>query len=305
MSLGLEIVQTQIEHITGIWDLVEAMGYPGANIFIPVEERILLHRTKPLPVPIDDPTSKRLFRLTMEFLGKGSTLDEDLNSALLVPCLEEMQPGPGGRFRNELLRVSDQLSNLVGSPPTQSPGKRTAPNVYLDHALNKTIGNLVHSATVHHGHIRHSVNHVMPLAESTIGVGSRLLAGIDSEISRTRDILRYMKTDSRTLSDLLGRSPTRGEQFTAYLRFLEEERDIFRGLFESALIIQHNLKELYTYCIWYTDDLTTQNQHPPPRETPVTLKDVTRSIRNLLNRVEIVQMAGVGSNVSGTKARRL
>ncbi|KAJ6562827.1 hypothetical protein DFH09DRAFT_1082783 [Mycena vulgaris] len=174
------------EHITGIWSLVEAMGYPGANIFVPVEERILFSSAKPFPVPSGDPGSKRLFRLMMDFLGQGSTLDEDLNSSLLIPCLEEMQPGPGESFRNELLQVLDNLSKLSSPQPS---GKRDATHIELDRALSKTIDSLVRRTTAHHGHIRRSVEHILPLAETTVQIGSRLLAGIESEILRTREVL--------------------------------------------------------------------------------------------------------------------
>ncbi|KAJ7166610.1 hypothetical protein C8R46DRAFT_1219019 [Mycena filopes] len=248
MPVGLEIIHAHVEHITGIWGLVEAIGYPGGNIFVPVEERILLSRANPLPVPVGDLASKRMLRLMTEFLGRGSTLDEDLVYNLLLPCLTELQAGSGETLRNETL---DSLSKLSTPPPTEPASKRQAPHVALDRKLDRTITSLASKAKAHHHQIMGAVESILPLAESSVQVGSRLLTGIESEMQRAGEFLQCTpKTDSRTLSDLLEMSSSRSAQFTAYSNFLQSEAKAMRTLLESVSIIRDNLKELQRYCVW-------------------------------------------------------
>ncbi|KAJ7145745.1 hypothetical protein C8R44DRAFT_845149, partial [Mycena epipterygia] len=266
MLLGLEIVQTHIEHITGIWDLVENFTFPS-EAFAGASRR-----------PRQQTTIQAVYCSALEFLRKGSTLDEDLTSALLVLCLGEMSSG--GIFRNEVL---DTVSKLSSPQPAQEAAKRHAPHVELDRALNKTIEELVRRTTLHHRRISRSVEHILLLADSTVKVGSQLLAGFESEILRTSQVLHHMKTEPRTQ-----RSASRTAQFNAYLKFLEDEEHTIRALFESAAIILDNLTELGPYCAWYTDNLIIQSLNSPQcSRKHGSIKDVARSINNLLNKAEI------------------
>ncbi|KAJ7147238.1 hypothetical protein C8R46DRAFT_1231835 [Mycena filopes] len=163
----------------------------------------------------------------------------------------ERVAGSGETLRNELLQTLDSLSKLSNPQRTQPASKRQAPHVALDRKLNRTITSLASKAKAHHHQILGAVETILPLAESTVQVGSRLLTGIESEMQRAGEFLqRTPKTDSRTLSDLLGTSSSRSAQFTAYSNFLQSEAKGMRRLLESVSIIRDNLKELQRYCVW-------------------------------------------------------
>ncbi|KAJ7278972.1 hypothetical protein C8J57DRAFT_1221774 [Mycena rebaudengoi] len=272
-----------------IWNVVEAMGFPGEKVFLPVEDRLSLGKPSP-PIPPKDRDSKRFFRLLMEFLGKGGLLDEQMNSALLIP----------GSLGDAGLE-----GHLGTNQPRQQSATKYRPHE-LDRTLNSTVQNLIRRAVEHHEQILYSATNILPLADTTTAVGSQLLRRIESEISRTTEILlRLPITDAPVLS-FLRRSPNRAAQFSAYLGFLEKELPSLRRMSQSASVIRDNLKDLILYCTWYSKYTRGLSLHETlAQRDSSTIQDLTRDIKNLLNRAEIAQMAGNTADVPVWPPRRL
>ncbi|KAJ6482861.1 hypothetical protein C8R47DRAFT_1217784 [Mycena vitilis] len=244
---GLRILDSHIRHVTGIWDLVEGLGYPGRQTFAPTRKR-LPFGSYPLG-PLQDDVSHAFMNRMKRFISKGDKMD--------VALAWEMSSFAIHSFRDIAIAMSSahKIIGEVEDPRlrrnSSSMNNNRASVTATDRVLNTTLVFLVGTIVAQCDKTVRNVNKVLSEAANASSAGNELVSGWDTERARVKDALGATPWwEVLTLAHWVGHSDT--TLYREYSTFLEEEEIPFRLLAEAVSAIHDNLVQVREYCLWYS-----------------------------------------------------
>ncbi|KAJ7160741.1 hypothetical protein C8R46DRAFT_1353506 [Mycena filopes] len=303
-SDGIQIIYSYIQHMSAMWDLVDGLGYPGRNTFVPAFRRLNPATYSGWPFSYHDPVAIIfLDRLVAKFLRHGKHTDTMLNMFLVsaVSLFDAMST----RYRTKLKKTSRILMDLE---PLQARYKaipaynRAHLDIETDRILNSTVAELTYGLG---GICTDILNRTeeLKLVPDTLelsALGKQVTDGLDGELARVRNVAAHLPWwDTWTLAHWQGYSRT--IRYRAYLKFFREEEQTFRDLANAASAFHNNLVGLRDYCIWYTSDDTSRliNADRSGEAAP-NVQNIARNIEHLSNRIKEAWSAGDNGSLSDT-----
>ncbi|KAJ7147372.1 hypothetical protein C8R46DRAFT_1130175, partial [Mycena filopes] len=301
LAAGVQISNEHIQHVTGIWDLIEALGHPESTTFTPTAQRLGNPDSYPIVV-YHDPSREFLRRMIM-FAHKTERLDSDLSFYILIPVLRVFRTS--GRMLQSMQRMIKTLSELERLAPIDSANPNS--NFATDGTLNTTIESLANQTVAACNVIMESIEPRLYLAAETDTYGSDLVVAMGTERVRVTAALKNLPWwDAWTLAHWTGSSDT--ARFRAYSKFLKEEEPTFRYLADAASVIHDNLVDLRDYCTWYSKNDTMHLIHGGDHlagTNIVSVQSISRKLENLVDRVQLTAQAGKNPDNPGWPARRV
>ncbi|KAJ7147320.1 hypothetical protein C8R46DRAFT_1130010 [Mycena filopes] len=296
----LQIVNSHVNHISAIWDLVEGLGHPGLN-FHPTAQRLDRATCQSCPVIHHDLKSERFLYRMHQFLWIADNLDQQLTYSLLPSAVHRF-----GIILKTLLQTQETLTEIELSQARDRavPGSRLDLRAAeTDSILNATVGQIVAKMNTVCETVLEESKRATPLALNASSLGAELALGLDGELVRVHNALNRLPWwDTWTLDHWMGMS--RSYRHRAYLRFFEDEQQVLRLLVTEASYIYDNLADLNHYCLWYTTDENIHSVHTYNATKLVTTESLAQDIKAVTNRIRITGALGKDPEVLGWRPRR-
>ncbi|KAJ7620591.1 hypothetical protein DFH06DRAFT_1306147 [Mycena polygramma] len=245
---GLRILDAHVRHVTGIWDLVEGLGYPGMQTFTPARRR-LPFGSYPLG-PLQDDASHAFMNRMKRFTSKGDLMDAALAWDVLSSAVFSFQDI--ALAMSDTQKVISQMEDAQFQRTSSSTNNNPASMTANDLVLNATLVSLVETIVAECDTTVRNINKVLPKAANASSAGNEVAFGWSAERARVKDALSATPWwEVLTLAHWAGVSDR--TLYKQYSKFLEEQEGPFRSLAEAASAINDNLVNAKDYCLWYSN----------------------------------------------------